>query len=593
MASVFVLAACGNEDADTAATEPTEVEENGGAVEPGNIFAEAGLDDNLRFTEPRTISVGLWNRVEEVEADETYWANRIAAEILEAHNIIIDWRPTPRWGENEFQATLLSAQEAPDVGWTFDAAMVTTMAGMGGIVNLYPYLTRYREILPNMFAQVTETNIFWNLDADTNELFTITGRRASEGVQNTVTFIREDWLNALDLPIPTTTEEFEATLLAFRDRADELPGMGEDVSVRVVTQAANEEEGIEEEYHYNIVNMSPDDIVPYLLTNDVGWDARGLFHSFIPNDVTEREWFVYGFDDRLFQFEDAMREGTRVLNRWFSEGLLWNNFVLGEPSEGHDLIRLGLVGSFHATWDQAFRPGDGFTTVMRENVGQDASFIAINPFDNDAGANRLFASGPTDRFAFLPSTNDEVVASLLFLDFMNRPETLDLLQFGLEDVHHEVRADGVLQMLDPAGFPVDQQFSGSRNFDINPLINGVWFDLVDEERALATAAAGYPGISEEAIMNAFNLAVNYAYVFRNVNTRAIASEEGMSIPLIDLRDQIFHRLIVQATADNFDTEFDREYAAYMLMGGSAIIAEREQAWIETFGDVDAMPAIGE
>jgi len=569
--TTLVLVACSNDKSNEETTKGNEVtgkEVVEGVVSSNSLLADAGLTDDLRFIEPRTISVGLWNRVEDVEADETYWADWIAQEILETHNIIIKWEPTPRWGEDEFQSTLLSAQSAPDIGYTFNNGMVTTMAKMGGIHNLSPYLEQYEEILPNMYAQVGETNIFWNLDTNEDELFSISGRRASEGLQNTATFIREDWLEALGLPVPTSLAEFEATLLAFRDRASELPGVAEGT-------------------------LLASDIVPYLITNDVGWDARGIMDSFIPDDVTEREWFVYGFDDRRFMFEDSMKDGIRVLNRWYTEGLLWKDFVLSEPSDGQDLIRLGAVGSFHANWDAPFRTGDGFTTVMRENLGESATFIPINPFENDKGNQRVFASGPVDRFAFLPTTNKEVLASLLYLDFMSRPETLDLLQFGLEGVHHEVQEDGILKMLPNEDWPIDQKMSGSRNFDITPLMNGIWFDLVDRDRALATVALGYPGIEAEAVLESFNLAIDNAQVFSNVLTRVRETEEGKQIPLADQRDQIFHRLIANTLPENYDETFDREYATYLQLGGSAIIEEREQCWIETFGDVDSVPTIGE
>jgi len=604
---VLVLAACGDSD-DTAGTgDTTPNATEGTAATPADpdvdlhsnpVFAAHGLDENFRFVEPVTISVGLWNRVADVEADETMWADWIREELLATHNIIVDFQPTPRWGEDDFQSTLLSAQEAPDVGYTFNNGMVTTIAGMGGIHNLYPYLTTYRDMLPNMFEQVTETNIFWNLNAETHELWTIAGRRASEGVQNTATFIRQDWLDILDLPIPNTLQEFEDTLIAFRDNVDQLTGVGNEVRVRSYFDTPEggwgdtpNEEGYRFEYHYS--TLTADRIVPYLVTTDVGWDARGLFDSFIPNAVTEREWFVYGFDDRRFHFEEAMREGLRVLNHWFHEDLLWDDFVISEVSDGQDLIRIGAVGAFHGNWDTPFRPGDGFTRTMRENVGEEATFVAINPFENDANVRRKFASGPVDRFAFLPTTNDNVIASLLYLDFMNRPDTLNFLQFGVEGLHHEVLPSGAFAMLPNDDWEPRENFSGGRNFDINPLMNGVWFDLIDESRALETAAFGYPGIAPEIVMEAFDLAVNNAQVFRNVITRERPTEEGMPIPLREFRDGVFARLIVTSTPDSFDADFTREYQAYMNLGADRIIEDRAAAWYELFGNADEMPAAGQ
>jgi hypothetical protein len=563
--TILVLAACGNTANNSNNNTPREPV---GELSSDPALAEAGLTDDLKFVDARTISVGLWNRVEDVEAGDTIWAKRIAEQLLEKHNIIVKWEPVPRWDETEFQSTLLSAQSAPDVGYSFNAGMITTMAQMGAVYNLYPFLQQYEDLLPNLYAQVTEDNIFWNFDTAKEEMFNIAGRRATEGIQNTTTFIREDWLDALGLPVPTSTAEFEATLLAFRDRASELPGVAEGV-------------------------LSESDIIPYIITEDAAWDARGLMDSFISNDVTEREWFVYGFDDRRFMFKDAMKDGLRVLNHWYNEGLLWNDFALSNVNDGQDLIRLGAVGALHANWDLPFRSGDGWTRTMRENINENANYIAINPFENDKGVQRVFAAGPVDRFVFFPTTNNEVLASLLYLDFMSTPEILNFLQFGIEGTHHEVNADGILQMLPSENWPLDEQMSGSRNFDITLLVNGVWYDLVDRDRAVETASLGYPGIESEAVLEVFNLALENTQVFRNALTRIRTSEEGKSIPLIDQRNQIIHRLIAGTNPANFDAEFEREYAIYMELGGTAIIEEREQAWIETFGDVDSMPEVGE
>ena len=613
-AAVLVLTACGDNDTGTGGTATTDNNEPAATQAPVTEAEQVDVEEldeiytdangNYRFTETREISVALWNRTDGIEAPDTYWAHWIQDQMYELHNVRVVFEHTPRWGEDEFQSTNISAGTAPDIGYTFNSGMVQTMAGMmvdgqPGMINLAPYLQRYRGMLPNLFDQVTENNLFHSQNRETGELFWMTGRRASEGIQHTATFIREDWLAALDLPIPNTLEEFENTLLAFRDRADELPGVGETGRVRVDFPEPEggwgdtpNEEGYRFEFVYHDLNA--EDIIPYLLGNDVGWWAMGLFDSFIDNDISEREWYVRGFDDRRFMHEDAIREGTRVLNRWFNEGLLWDDFVLAEAAMADDLIRLGRVGAFHHTWDQPFRPGgNGWTTVMRENIGESANYIVINPFENNAGVNRKFASLPTDRAVFFPHTNTEVLASLLYLDFMNRPATLDFLQFGFEGVHHDVTDSGAFETLAADGWPANQMFSGPRNFDINPLINGVWFDLVDQDRALATAALGYPGIAPEVIMNAFDLAFNNSQVFRHVSTRTIDAQDGMQLPLNDMRNQIWHNLIASPSVnqDNFDTQFDAQYMNYMMTGGQAILDEREAAWIESFGDVDTMPDV--
>ena len=521
-----------------------------------------GLDENLRFIEPVTISVGLWDRGHErvPDFDQSYWAQWVQAQILEDHNIIVEWVTIPRWDEGDVQSMLLAGGQAPDIGYTFSNPMVTSFADMGGIMDLMPLLEEYGDWLPHMYELITPDNIYWNLNPQTNELWTITGRLIQDG--RTLTFIREDWLNTLGLPIPTTLAEFESTLEAFRDNQD---------------------------------TIMPDrtrSLIPFMLGHDVGWGGSLIFDSFIPNDISERDFFVHGFDDRRFHFEDAVREGTRVLNRWFNNDLLWNDFILHPPGDpmGDDLTRLGYVGSAIWNWDNPFRAADEIITTMQENIGPEANFIAITPFLNDAGIVRNLMPNPTDRFIFFPHTNANPVASMLYLDWISRPDVVRFLQFGIEGVHHEVLPNGAILTLgetDDHIWPDNQFIPSLRNFDITMTVNGIF--LPSDELTAATLALGYPGIAPEAIMAARAAGLDHAYRFRQVQHRTIEAQEGMSGPLADQRDVMWHQVIAATSIEDFDTVWNNLYSNYMALGAAAIIAEREQAWVEEFGDVADRP----
>jgi len=597
----FVLAAsgCGDDDADTSADDDEDgyVDENGDddadadddADDNGSVgdADEFGLDENRRFVEQRTISVALWDRNDERIPDfsQSYWAEWVAEQILAEHNIVIEWEPVPRWpNDYELQSTLLAAGEAADVGATFNNPMITTMAEMGGIINLYDYLPRYRDLLPNLYGLLGD-NVYHNFDPTTEELWTITGWNNNTTNGRTSVWIREDWLAVLDLEIPTTLDEFEEVLMAFRDRADELPGVGE-IGEFYIPHEDDDEDG---EWVEHL--MTADDVIPYLTTRDVGWTATGIFESFIPSDVTEREWFIHGFDDRRFMFEEAMREGTRVLNRWYSEGLMFDDFVITENHDSEDRIRLGHVGATVQNWDMPFRGGDAWTARMRENINEDAMFIPITPFLNDVNEVHQFVPPPTDRFIFFPTTNRDRLASFLYLDFMSRPETIRYLQIGREGLHHEILDDGAISMVPQDDMEGRYVQPSVLNFDITLTVNnlGPWQFDGDAEVAVNTLSRAYPDIDPERVLHAREIGTTGNIMFRNVNVPHIAAEDGMSVALADLRDQIFHRMIANTDPDDFDDAWEAEYQVYLDMGGQAILEEREQAWLDTFGDVDELP----
>jgi len=567
IAFTLVLAACGDTEDNNAGNNndlPSTTEavvDGGGNDEPASPYAEFGLDENMRFIDQRTIRVALWERPNErmpVMAD-SYWAVWVQQQMLERHNIIIEWETIPRWGpEYSHQAMLLGAGEAPDVGYTLNLGMLSTFAQMGGLTDIYPLLERYGNLLPHLFGLVGEELLYWNLDPNSNELFTLTGRLFQDGSQ--LMFIREDWLAALDLPIPANLEEFEYTLRAFRDRADELPG-----------------------------DMNR--VIPYLLGRDTSWHAGILYHALVPSDISDRDWFVYSMpgnaNQRLFNHRDVIFEGTQIWNQWYHEGLLWDDFVISEDYVGGDLIASGVVGAFTGNWDFPFRPSEGFITSIRENIGPDANFIPILPFVNDAGNQQIFMPNPTDRFIYFPISNNEHLASLLYLDFMSRPDVLDFLQFGFEGVHHEVLDNGAISMLsesDDNPWPDNQIFTVIRNFDLALMVNGIHFWETDPSRAEQSVALGYPGITADAIIEARNLGLNNGRWFAPVPHPPIAAEEGAVQGLMAERDEILHILIAGTSPEDFEARFNQLYDAYLRMGAQDIIDERARVWEDLFGN---------
>ena len=73
-------------------------------------------------------------------------------------------------------------------------------------------------------------------------------------------------------------------------------------------------------------------MIPFSISQDVGWRADHLLMSFVPESLTDKEMFIYGFDDRHFLFP-GYKEGVRKLNQWYHEGLIWPDFALYPPGD--------------------------------------------------------------------------------------------------------------------------------------------------------------------------------------------------------------------------------------------------------------------
>jgi len=330
-----------------------------------------------------------------------------------------------------------------------------------------------------------------------------------------------------------------------------------------------------------LLGKDADKMVPFSIGYDVGWRADHLLGSYIPNDITDKDLYVNGFDDRRL-LEPGIKEGVRKLNQWYNEGLIWKDFSLysqgGDPTEDN-MIKAGYVGAFAHNWDYPYRDGEnGITANLNRLVGEDAAFIAVEPFKNDAGLYRKYLSPPIDRKVFFPSTNKEPVASLLYLDWISKQENRVFLQIGEEGVTHTTQPDGSISIMAATG---DSIMNSPNNIDYTITINGL--DLGSPELTVKSIAQGYAGVDPSYIEKAYAANKRDVRIIKQPSIGAVAAEEGMDEPLKAKRDVLFNTAIV-ASPDQFDAVFDAGMKDYLNSGGQAIIDGRAEQWNKFFGD---------
>jgi len=546
---VLSLSACGKKD---------ESKNDNSTAVNGSATNDTGNNElvNGKFAQTRKITVEVYDRGNDGGSDpeNNMYTEYIKKNMLEKYNVEVTFKKVPRWTETEDINNLLAAGEAPDICVTYSYPTVLTYAQMGGVIDLAPYLEQYKDLLPNLFSWLGDTNIYWNKDPKTGTIWAIEGKRVEQ--QRIVTFVRQDWLDKLNLKAPTTTQEFEDMLYAFKNNAELL--LGKD---------ANK-------------------MIPFSISYDVGWRAANLITSFLDPKMTDREFYINGFDERLLT-QNGTKEAVRLLNKWYNEGLIWKDFALygsGDTTED-DMMKAGYVGSFMHNWDYPFRNGeDSINSNLKRNVGEDAKFVAVDPFTNSEGKHpKYLYSSAGDRKIFFPITNDEPLASLLYLDFISSNETIKYLQAGEEGVTHQVLENGAIQILQASGDAI--QNSG-KNIDYTITCNGTWFG--DEITAKLSLAYGYAGQDPDLVLKASEYALTDGISPKNVNVGVISAEAGVGDTLSSKRDQAYDNAVV-APVDKFDSVWDSYLADYLSSGGQAIMDERAAKWQEFFGDAEMLP----
>jgi len=505
-------------------------------------LAFAADDDlvNGRFKKTKSITVEVYDRsnVGGSNPEENFYTKFIKDGMLRDHNVAVAFKRVPRWTEVQAMNNLLAAGEAPDVCVTYDMPTVNTYAKMGGILDLSPYLAKHKKDLPNLWGLLTDRNLYWEKDPETGTVYAIDALLFHNN--RTSTFVREDWLKKLNLKEPKTLKEFEAMLVAFQKNADKL--LGKDASR----------------------------MVPFSLSIDVGWRADILTTSFVPDKITDKEMWVRGFDDRRALWPNY-KEGIRVLNKWYNMGLIWKDFPIyprGDQTEDN-LLKSGVVGAFIHNWDYPYRDGaNGIAAQIKTLGGPEAAYIAVECFKNDAGAYRKYLSPPVDRKVFFPITNDEPVASLLYLDWISKLENRKFLQIGESGVTHEPQKDGSVKTIAATG---DKIMNSGFNLDYTITINGI--DLGKQDLNAKSLALGYAGIDKKYIERSYAIQRNQSRVTTNYNCGVLASEEGQGPAEIAKRDNLLAQSITAKSAD-FDSVYDKGFKDLLDSCVQPIIDER-------------------
>ncbi len=501
-----------------------------------------------KFVETRKITVEIFDRGNDGGStpEDNFYTDYIKEGMLRDHNVEVTFVPVPRWTEVEQLNNLLAAGDAPDICVTYDYPTIQTYANMGGVTDLSTYVDENKDILPNLWDWLTETNIYWDKDPEDGTIWALEARLANSARINT--FVREDWLKKLNIAEPTTLEEFEAMLQAFQDNAELLLG------------------------------ADADKMVPFSISFDVGWRADHLLASFVPDALTDKEHYTLGFDDRKLLFP-GYKEGIKKLNEWYNEGLIWKDFALygsGDTTEDN-MMKSGFVGAFMHNWDYPYRNGeDSISNNLKRLVGEDAEYIAVMPFKNDAGTYKKFLPGPIDRKVFFPATNEEPLASLLYLDWVSKLENRMFLQIGEEGVTHEKMPDGAIKTIAASG---EKIMNSPSNIDYTITINGL--NLGDPELTVKSMALSYVGVDAKYIEQAYEYSLKDGRFGTNVNVGEITSESGMGPALSEKRNVLLTQSLV-VPVDQFDSVFDGGLKDYLNSGGQAIIDERIAAWEKTF-----------
>ena len=310
--SASLLTGCGNssgqekssEVQQSAESQSTQVESSDvqsseetadDGFEHDSVLNELGADTICN--EKVTISIGLKTNANVENYDTNYYTQMLE----EVANVDIEFVlfPAGDEGQQKLQMMIAGGEELPDIlMWGQSDALAMSWGEEGYIIPLEDYFENSSYYAAQGYERVKETTGMDILDAITSSDGHIWTFPSYQETLTNPTYSRmylyQPWLDALDLEVPTTTEELREVLTAFKTmdpngngKADEIPILGCDIRAN----------------------------------NNGAWAWEFMMNAF--TQVTSKKSFLVSTDGQLSMSytTDEWKEGVKYIRSLVEEGL--------------------------------------------------------------------------------------------------------------------------------------------------------------------------------------------------------------------------------------------------------------------------------
>ena len=384
----------------------------GGDAEGGEAAESAAVNPEGVFPIVED-TITLTALVRETNLVNDFENNVYTQAIQEKSNIRIDWNTVTQADYDTKLNLIIASGDYPDIFLSPDwsPTQIEVLANDGVLTPLTPYIEEYGENTRGILERFPRLKkVLTMSDGNIYSIPSLAG--AYHAITPEKMWVNTLWMEALDLEMPRTTEEFVDMLIAFKTRdpngngeADEIPLVG-------------------------AVSGGHTYVDPYLMS------------SFIYNDGEKRMLVVDGTITVSYD-KPEWKEGLKYIKGIFDADLL----ALETFTQNNDqLVRLGenpgvhILGAVPAAW-----PGV-FTQFGSENERW-RDYLTIPPLEGPAGVRttRYIADmGATDWLAglALSSSCPYPAAAFRLGDLMYTEEFSMLDSWGIEGVDWERSAPG-------------------------------------------------------------------------------------------------------------------------------------------------------
>jgi len=264
----------------------------------------------------------------------------------------------------------------------------------GFIVDLEPYLQEHCPAFVRLYDEFPGMEAYAHTDEGAVPFFLDVSRNADSVTANGY-IIRQDYLDQLDLDMPTTFDELHDVLTAFKnDLGTESPLY----IPKGVTGLLSEAFG-----------------------TNASYEPMGGVYPYMVKDGT----VICGYQT------EELREFLKLMNQWYSEGLIWQDFVTDNMAFG---ITTSSAYNKFLMGDMACAAGELPDIVeVAEQIGGGAVISALPDPQRDGEKNHITAGGNAFSKKWAISAEcEDVELAVEFMNYLYTEEGCDLLTYGIE-----------------------------------------------------------------------------------------------------------------------------------------------------------------
>jgi putative aldouronate transport system substrate-binding protein len=475
-------------------------------------------------------------------AHDNAWTNWVKEKVKKDLNIEVTFIPVGRWSEDTDIVNMMASSSAPDLCYTYNTGMIASFRDQGGILDLAPYIDKFlpdmKKLLGADPAVQGQDLIYRDKDPATGKIYSVPSYVVNLPQRNI--FIRKDWLDKLGLPLPKTTREFHDALVAFRDRD---PG-----------------------------NVGRNRVVPFAQGSDVRWGLAPFVYAYFDYGMSEKDFWISSFTDRPIMIP-GYKEGVRLMNQWYNEGLIYKDFpLMTVADDGNNLLKSGIAGAFAGNWDLPYRTDYLINQELAQNV-PGAEFVPVDCIQSPSdGITHKFISDKPGLRIFIPAFSKNHEAALKYLNWLALYENYHFLQVGTEGINHTIVNNVPKITATAAGHQWIQ--NSQNNIDMTIPMNGI--EMGSPELNARVLALNYGNTPPETIINAYTLALTNGRA-APVYQAATTKDGPFGQTLRDKADALLAQSII-ARPQDFDRVWDAGIRDYLASGGQEVIDERASLW---------------